>query len=34
MDICKEQMPGFTQVEANHRVACWLVGEGTNGKAA
>jgi peptide/nickel transport system ATP-binding protein len=34
MEICTEQMPGFTQVEANHRVACWLVGEGTNGKAA
>jgi peptide/nickel transport system ATP-binding protein len=28
MDICKQQMPGFTKVEANHRVACWLVGEG------
>ncbi len=28
MDVCKEQMPGFTKVEANHRVACWLVGEG------
>jgi peptide/nickel transport system ATP-binding protein len=32
-DICKEQMPGFTKLDANHRVACWLVGEGDNGKA-
>lgn len=33
-DICKQEMPGFTQVEANHRVACWLVGEGEHGQAA
>jgi len=33
-EICKEEMPGFTQVEPNHRVACWLVGEGQHGKAA
>jgi peptide/nickel transport system ATP-binding protein len=31
-DICKEKMPGFTKVDATHRVACWLVGEGDNGK--
>ncbi len=31
-DICKEEMPGFTRLGANHRVACWLVGEGENGK--
>jgi peptide/nickel transport system ATP-binding protein len=34
LDICSEQMPGFTRPEPNHRVACWLVGEGENGKAA
>lgn len=33
-DICKQEMPGFTQVEANHRVACWLVGEGEHGQVA
>ena len=27
-EICKTQMPGFTQLDKNHRVACWLVGEG------
>jgi peptide/nickel transport system ATP-binding protein len=26
MEICKQQMPGFTQVDPNHKVACWLVG--------
>jgi peptide/nickel transport system ATP-binding protein len=34
LDICSEQMPGFTRLEPNHRVACWLIGEGENGKAA
>jgi peptide/nickel transport system ATP-binding protein len=34
MDICKQEMPGTTLVEANHTVACWLAGEGTHGKAA
>jgi peptide/nickel transport system ATP-binding protein len=33
-DVCKEKMPGFTQISANHKVACWLVGEGDNAKAA
>jgi peptide/nickel transport system ATP-binding protein len=23
---CKQQMPDFTQLDANHKVACWLVG--------
>jgi peptide/nickel transport system ATP-binding protein len=27
-DICRKQMPKFTQLEENHKVACWLVGEG------
>jgi len=34
LDICGKQMPGFTRLEPNHRVACWLIGEGENGKAA
>jgi peptide/nickel transport system ATP-binding protein len=33
-DICKQEMPGFTQVETQHRVACWLVGEGEHGQVA
>ncbi len=34
MAVCKEKMPGFTKLDANHKVACWLVGEGDNGKLA
>jgi peptide/nickel transport system ATP-binding protein len=37
MDICKQEMPGFTKVDATHRVACWLLGEGdqkTHGQTA
>ncbi|MGC9039842.1 MAG: oligopeptide/dipeptide ABC transporter ATP-binding protein, partial [Roseiflexus sp.] len=34
MEICKREMPGFTQVAPDHRVACWLVEEGSYGKAA
>lgn len=34
LPVCSERMPGHTQLETNHRVACWLVGEGNNGKAA
>ena len=30
-DICRQQMPDFTQVDENHKVACWLVGEAQNG---
>jgi peptide/nickel transport system ATP-binding protein len=33
-DICREQMPGFSQPAANHKVACWLIGGGENGQAA
>jgi peptide/nickel transport system ATP-binding protein len=33
-EICIEQMPGYSQLDLNHRVACWLVGEGENGKAS
>jgi len=34
LDICTEQMPSFIELEPNHKVACWLVGEGKDGKAA
>ncbi len=30
-EICRQQMPAFTQVDETHKVACWLVGEGQNG---
>jgi peptide/nickel transport system ATP-binding protein len=30
-DICRQQMPEFTQLDENHKVACWLVGEGKDG---
>ncbi|MBN1562988.1 MAG: ABC transporter ATP-binding protein [Anaerolineae bacterium] len=26
-NICRQEMPGFTQIDENHKVACWLVGE-------
>jgi peptide/nickel transport system ATP-binding protein len=31
MDICRQKMPQFTQVDENHKVACWLVGDGQDG---
>ncbi len=31
MDICRQQMPDFTQIDENHRVACWLAGDTTHG---
>jgi peptide/nickel transport system ATP-binding protein len=34
MAICKEKMPGFTTLDTDHKVACWLVGEGNHGQAA
>jgi len=35
MDVCRVQMPDFTTLTANHRVACWLATEGRSpdGKA-
>ncbi|MBI1277605.1 MAG: ATP-binding cassette domain-containing protein [Anaerolineaceae bacterium] len=30
-DICRQQMPDFTQLDKDHKVACWLVGEGQHG---
>lgn len=32
--LCREEMPGYTRPIINHRVACWLVGEGEHGKAS
>src|SRR5690606_25114423 len=26
-DICRQQMPGFTQIDKDHKAACWLLGE-------
>jgi peptide/nickel transport system ATP-binding protein len=34
LDICKEQMPDLINLNPVHRVACWLVGEGQDGKTA
>ena len=31
MEICTQQMPGFSYPDENHRVACWLIGEGQHG---
>ena len=28
MEICRERMPAFCRPAPNHKVACWLVGEG------
>jgi peptide/nickel transport system ATP-binding protein len=30
-DVCQQQMPGFSQLGVNHKVACWLIGGGDNG---
>ena len=30
-DICRQQMPDFNQVDKDHKVACWLVGEEQHG---
>jgi peptide/nickel transport system ATP-binding protein len=34
MEICRQQMPGFSYPDENHTVACWLFGEGKHGQAA
>jgi peptide/nickel transport system ATP-binding protein len=31
LEICTQQMPGFSYPDENHRVACWLIGEGKHG---
>lgn len=28
-EICRQKMPNFTKIDKDHKVACWLVGEGT-----
>jgi len=30
-EICCQQMPDFSHLDENHKVACWLVGEGNHG---
>ncbi len=30
-DVCRQQMPGFSHSKEDHKVACWLIGEGSNG---
>jgi peptide/nickel transport system ATP-binding protein len=34
MEICTQQMPGFSHPDENHKVACWLIGEGNHEQAA
>ena len=34
MEICTQQMPGFSYLDENHKVACWLIGEGKHEQAA
>ena len=34
LDICTQEMPPFIDLDTNHKVACWLVGEGEDGKAS
>ncbi|HSV86351.1 MAG TPA: ABC transporter ATP-binding protein [Levilinea sp.] len=34
MDICKQQMPDFTQVDSRHKAACWFIGEKEYAKTA
>ena len=34
MDICRRQMPDFSRPAENHKVACWLYGDGKHGNAA
>lgn len=34
LDICTKQMPSSIDLDTNHKVACWLVGEGEDGKAS
>jgi len=34
LEICTQQMPGFSYTDENHKVACWLVGEGKHEQSA
>src|SRR5512141_1923097 len=29
-EICRQQMPDFSYLDENHKVACWLIGEGNH----
>ena len=33
-EICMQQMPGFSHLDENHKVACWLIGEGKHEQSA
>ena len=33
-EICTQQMPGFSYPDENHKVACWLIGEGKHEQPA
>ena len=33
-EICTQQMPEFSYLDQNHKVACWLIGEGKHEQAA
>jgi peptide/nickel transport system ATP-binding protein len=34
LEICMQQMPDFSHPDENHKVACWLIGEGKHEQAA
>lgn len=34
LEICTQQMPGFSYPDENHKVACWLIGEGKHEQSA
>lgn len=34
MDICRESTPNYVAVQPKHKVACWLMTEGADGKVA
>jgi peptide/nickel transport system ATP-binding protein len=34
LEICTQQMPEFSHPDENHKVACWLIGEGKHEQAA
>jgi peptide/nickel transport system ATP-binding protein len=34
LEICTQQMPGFSYLDENHKVACWLIGEGKHEQSA
>ncbi len=31
MEICRKEVPAFTMIDSDHKVACWLAGGGENG---